>query len=300
MQGMVMDIKGNRAIVFQKDGKIIEVKNHNYKVGQSITLHSYSYKKYLQMVACLILCCFIGFGGYTAYGIPASYIYVDINPSLRLDLNCFGKVVAVNPLNEDATKLMEEYKFNSSSAEECISEIVTACKESKYLNDENNDIELDVVTSRKSINENVSKVSEKLKKDNLVVNVTKTNKKDNEKALSLKTSPKRLKAIEEYTNAYGGTIDENTTELRDMSVKEIYSEVEKEVKVELKDTRIENTKSENRNKNEPNLKPSSKRLNAIERYTEKFGGTVKENTLILKEFSVKEINNSINSNVALR
>ncbi len=44
MQGIVMDIKDGRAVVFQKNGDITEIKDKGYHMGQQINISAYTYK----------------------------------------------------------------------------------------------------------------------------------------------------------------------------------------------------------------------------------------------------------------
>lgn len=55
---------------------------------------------------CAALLCFGLFGGWLFFT-PVSAISIDINPSLELGVNRFGRVVAVEPFNEDGRALTE-------------------------------------------------------------------------------------------------------------------------------------------------------------------------------------------------
>ena len=107
MQGVVMEIKENRCVVLKKDGTFAEIPNRNYTVGQTVTLSRSAVRRSLSLAACLAVVCLAG-AGHHLYFTPASYIYLDINPSVRLDLNCFERVIDVVPLNEDAETLLAD------------------------------------------------------------------------------------------------------------------------------------------------------------------------------------------------
>lgn len=279
MQGVVMDIKDGRAVVFQKNGDMTVVKDKGYQIGQTINIAAYSYKNLVLMAACFILVLITGISGYTAvYHMPYSYIYVDINPSMRLDVNCFDKVISVTPLNEDAEGLMNLYPIKSTDTEQCIDKIVLACLEKDYLNDSNNDIEFNVVTKKSSLNNRVYTTSEKLKKENWKVSVLNIDKEENEKALRYRTSPKRLKAVEAYTNAFGGTLEDNFAALKGITNREIYAELE-----------AAGYTPETDSKNDGKYKLPPERLKAVKEYTDTFGGSLEENMNALKGNSIQEI-----------
>ena len=260
---------------------------------------------------------------------------MDINPSLRLDINCFGRVISLVPLNSDAEELLASYEFKDSDPESLMEKIVSACREKSYINDENKDVEIDVSGKKTSLIKKADSVSAKLSEDDVTVSVKNITEDENKKAINYKSSPKRLAAIEDYTNVFGGTLEENVGSLSGVSVKEIREMIrsytspeekkeQKKTEPAPKDTNVtaegtaeekeetaeetgetkeespetvEHEKGKNSgNKKEdktPDLKPSGKRLAAIEEYTDVFGGTVEENTLSLREYSVKEIREMI-------
>lgn len=111
MQGVVMDIKNGKAVVFQKNGDMTEVKDKGYQIGQTINITIYPYKNFIVMAACFMLVFITGISG---YAVAYRTIYVDINPSMRLDVNRFDKVISVNPLNDDAVELMKSYLIQSA------------------------------------------------------------------------------------------------------------------------------------------------------------------------------------------
>lgn len=285
MKGIVMDIKDGRAVVFQKNGEITEIKDRGYRVGQQISISAYPYKNFMAMAACFLLVFIAGVSGYMVYRTPASYIYVDINPSMRLEMNCFDRVISVVPLNDDAAGLMELYSFHTADMEQCIDQIVSACYEKSYLNDDDNDIELNVVTKNENLNNRIHTISEKLKEDHWRVSVLNVENAENEKALQYKTSPKRLKAVEDYTNSFGGTLEENFAALRGITNEEIYSK--------LTEAGFETGSP---GSNGGKYKSSPDRLKAVKEYTDTFGGSPEENMEALKGLSIEEIYAAIESN----
>lgn len=296
MRGIVMDIKDGRAIIFQKNGNMVEIKDKGYKIEQTINIATYSYKKIMAVAACFALVFIAGISWHSlAYRTPSSYIYIDINPSMRLDVNCFDKVISVVPLNEDAVSLAESYPLQSADTEQCMDNIVVACLKKEYLGEHNNDIEINVVTDKSKLNNRVLTVSKKLKKDNLKVSVKNVNKEENSRAMKYRTSPKRLKAVEEYTNAFGGTLEDNFAALKGITNEEIYSQIG--TSDYTVDTRGENNSTPKQKNGK--YKSSPERLKAVKEYTDMFGGNLDENIEALKDKSTQDIYSAIESGVAI-
>ena len=158
MRGIVMEIKGGRCVILKKDGTFAEIRNRNYTVGQEGSASNPSVGKILSMAACLAVICISAFG-YHLYYTPTSYVYMDINPSVRLDLNCFERVIDVVPLNKDAEVLLSNLTIRKGTAEDCMNTIVSACQEQNYLNETNTDIEVSVRTDSAKLETKLETVS---------------------------------------------------------------------------------------------------------------------------------------------
>lgn len=118
MDGLVMKTSDDKAVILLKSGEFRCVKNCGYHVGENIRLK----KKPIAFIilAVLVILSVIGFSA--AYFIPASYISIDINPSIVLDVNCFGDVIKADALTDDAnpiTNILEK-----DSVDDMIEDIV--------------------------------------------------------------------------------------------------------------------------------------------------------------------------------
>lgn len=70
--------------------------------------------RYVLAAACF--CIVLGMaGGYLAYARPVSYISVDINPSIELGVNRFGKVVSADAYNVDGQDILEHVRLKNMS-----------------------------------------------------------------------------------------------------------------------------------------------------------------------------------------
>ena len=224
MQGIVMEIKENRCVVLKKNGTFAEIPNRNYTVGQTITLSGSVIRRSLSLAACLMVVCLAGVGHHL-YFTPASYIYMDINPSVRLDLNCFKRVINVVPLNEDAETLLANATISKDSAKNCMNAIVSACREQNYLNENNTDIEVSVRTDNAKLETAVEDTTESIAEKNLEVYVYQIDESENESALKHHISAKRLRALRAYTKQFGGTLESNLDQLQSLTSDEIYQNI---------------------------------------------------------------------------
>ena len=224
MQGVVMEIKENRCVVLKKDGTFAEIPNRNYTVGQTVTLSRSAVRRSLPLAACLAVVCLAG-AGYHLYFTPASYIYLDINPSVRLDLNCFERVIDVVPLNEDAETLLADSTIGKGKVSDCMSAIVSACREQNYLNEDNTDVEVSVRTDNARLETVVEDTSSTIQQENLEVSVYQMDESENESAIEHHISAKRLRAVRAYTEQFGGTLEENLQQLQGLSSDEIYQTI---------------------------------------------------------------------------
>ena len=224
MQGVVMEIKENRCVVLKKDGTFAEIPNRDYTVGQTVTLSRSAVRRSLSLAACLAVVCLAG-AGHHLYFTPASYIYLDINPSVRLDLNCFERVIDVVPLNEDAETLLADSTIGKGKVSDCMSAIVSACREQNYLNEDNTDVEVSVRTDNARLETVVEDTSSAIQQENLEVSVYQMDESENESAIEHHISAKRLRAVRAYTEQFGGTLEENLRQLQGLSSDEIYQKI---------------------------------------------------------------------------
>ena len=326
MRGIVMEIKGSRCVILKKDGTFAEIRNRNYAVGQEVSASTPAVGKYLSMAACLAVICISAFG-YHLYYTPTSYVYMDINPSVRLDLNCFERVIDVIPLNEDAEVLLSHAAIRKGNPESCMNTIVSACQEQNYLNETNTDIEVSVRTDSAKLENKVETVSAAIGEEQLEVSVFQMDEEENNSAMEHHISARRLRAMRAYTAQFGGTIDENLALLRGYTNDEIFTMIREarrsqepssdtpqntaqsdsggtsskpaETSSSATHTEPEETPDNTKNTGEtsasttpvpvPKYQLPAKRLEAIRVYTEQFGGTLEENIKLLQGISSTEI-----------
>ncbi len=67
------------------------------------------------IAAAVCLCFFACAGGYFVYSRPVSYISIDVNPSIELGINCFGRVVSASAYNEDGEEILKQVSLKNVS-----------------------------------------------------------------------------------------------------------------------------------------------------------------------------------------
>ncbi len=88
--------------------------------------HAHPVWRYVLAAACLFF--LLSAGGYSVYFRPVSYISIDVNPSIELGVNRFGKVVLEKAYNKDGQDILEHVSLKNISYVQAIN---------KLLNDEN-------------------------------------------------------------------------------------------------------------------------------------------------------------------
>ena len=225
MQGIITEVKGHRAVMLCTGGYFKEIKNRNYVPGQQVSV-SAPVVRYAVAAACFLVLLTVGFSARYLVQTPVSYIYLDINPSLRLDINRFDRVVAVTPLNRDGEALAAAYRLKREDAGACIETILLCSAESGFLNEENNDVTIGVATPHKKLLRQVDSASEKFKSSGGAVAVSAVTKEENEQAVALNISYGKLKAVQAYTAAFGGNVSDNAKKLNNVAIPEIYQEID--------------------------------------------------------------------------
>lgn len=153
MKAIVVEIKGRDAIVLDKKGQFLKIKNkQHYKVGyeidvQSSSLHQYyKWMKPASIAAALIMVIGLSFGVYS-YATPYSYIDIDINPSVEITTNRYDKVLKVEALNEDANKLIKGLSWKNKEVEKVVDLLIKDAIAQGYLKqDQDNTVVLSLVS----------------------------------------------------------------------------------------------------------------------------------------------------------
>ena len=222
IKGIIADVNENKAVLLTEDGEFLTIKNQSYTIGQKLTYKKPAANKYMALVASIMIVFLLALSGTRMYYTPVSYVDVDINPSLRFEVNRFGIVTKVVPLNADAKLLLSSSDPVSGKVQKCIDKLIEESVEAGYLSEDNKEIEIYVITEDSKLLNNISQsVSVYSEEKMLCVSVNTESFSELEKAKELNVTVGKLKNIEAYTEANGGTLKDNATVLCDKSNKEI-------------------------------------------------------------------------------
>lgn len=90
--------------------------------------------RYAFVAACLLL--LAGTGSYSVYRKPVSYISIDVNPSIELGINCFGKVVSAEAYNEDGQNVLQHVSVKNISYINAINRLLADESDLLYLQED--------------------------------------------------------------------------------------------------------------------------------------------------------------------
>ena len=179
-------------------------------------------KRLVSIAACFVFV-FILIGGVLGLG-NENYqtVYIDVNPSVALNVNRFGKVSSVKYLNDDAKEALDGIKLNGLSAEDALEKMITAYDEEGYF-DINAEIYISAVSEKnKNADKLLAKLSERAEKikgnRNYSVSTTKLTAEDRAEADEYGISPGKYRIISEIIEKHPNYTVED---LKDKSMAEL-------------------------------------------------------------------------------
>lgn len=78
-----------------------------------------------------------------------SVVMLDVNPSIRLEVNDRGKVVSSDALNDDAQSMSDEFKFVGKDVDEAVTSAVKVLQEHEYITNLKNSVLVTVLDADK-------------------------------------------------------------------------------------------------------------------------------------------------------
>lgn len=217
MRGVIMSVEGSKAVVLTKSGDFKQIKNKNYNIGDKVKVTT-NYAARIGTIAAALAVFAIGGA---SYFMPASYVSVDINPSFLMTLNVYNKVIAVEPLNGEAENLLKKADVKGMNINDTVDTLIAESERIGYINENGGEVMVSVVPRMRT-----PKIEDKNKSDNINVIVSEAGKKELDEAKKMGVSVAKAKAIEEYTDAFGGTVPANAGKLGGMTIGQIRNEID--------------------------------------------------------------------------
>lgn len=255
MRGIVMETDGDRAVVLLKGGDFKEIKNKGYKVGDKIDIRP-GYMPQIASIAAAVMIFAVGGASYFA---PASYVTMDINPSFIMTLNVYDKVINIEPLNDDAKKVLDTEKIKGGEINHTIEELIGATEREGYLKSDG-EVVMTVVPSIRT-----PRLGDISKAAGVSVTVARAGTRELAEAKKRGVTPAKARVIEEYekTDVKNGA-KFTVGQLKDFTIGDIKKEIEKNRggNAEVEDTPIysanSNAKPNSPSDTAPELKTVSK------------------------------------------
>ena len=79
-------------------------------------------------------------GGYAYYQTPVSYLSLDINPSVELGVNAFGRVVSAKGYNADGELILNGHSVVNFTVNDAVKKLVTSASENGFIKDDGSTI----------------------------------------------------------------------------------------------------------------------------------------------------------------
>lgn len=93
--------------------------------------HVHSMRRFVLAALCFFF--LLGAGGYFVSIRPVSYISIDVNPSIELGINRFGKVVSAAAYNKDGEDILQQLSLKNISYIQAIDRLLKEESEQQFL-----------------------------------------------------------------------------------------------------------------------------------------------------------------------
>lgn len=149
MKYIVMECHPGFAVVLDENGRFLKVANFHYEVGQTVTdvvemnipleseLEMWKKRprrRWMMLLGAVIISILMLCGVlFHMSRTPYASIYMTINPEIRVDVNRWNHVLAVEGLNADGKKLVTGYDFHDESMDDVLEDLADRAVKMGYL-----------------------------------------------------------------------------------------------------------------------------------------------------------------------
>ncbi len=275
MKGIVVEQNNKYAVVLDKNGSFVKVKNRlNYRIGHEVDVEPKvlnfdlkTFSKVASIAAAFVLVCGVSVGAY-AYNTPYNYVNVDINPSLEFSVNIFNRVLEVKGINTDGEVLLKHKSLKNLKIDEAVVNCIEEAVEEGFLG-ESSDNAVIITVSGKD-NTKVTNIKEELVnkanitleqgkvQSEILAEETTLDKRDVAKELGI--SPGKLVLIEKLKEVKP---EVEVKEYKDKKVKEIVASINETKKsIKKEDTKSKINKDNEKNKENDKIQHKKDNNNA--------------------------------------
>jgi len=137
--GLVIEVEKNRATLLTNTGEFVKVvcSKNQPKIGESysgVVKSQRNYLKYLTAAVAMFIVFLSGGGAAYAYYAPVATIQVNINPSIKLVINRFDKIIKSTPINADGVTLLKNLHLKNKNIDEALTLVVNEAKKDNFIN----------------------------------------------------------------------------------------------------------------------------------------------------------------------
>lgn len=139
MRGIVMEITGKYAVILTEDGQFRKIKA---QPGMTVGAETDTGRlqkalagwKPMYRIASVAASLLVVLGiGIFSYNMPYSYVDFDINPSIGLTANIYDRIIGVEALNEDGSRLIGDKNLRNMRLEDGVMMLISSAVEQGYL-----------------------------------------------------------------------------------------------------------------------------------------------------------------------
>lgn len=265
--GIVTEIKKHYVCLLTSSGEFVKIK---YKgaapaAGEIYSGDLYSAPKLKMPLIAASLAFVLFSGALYSYVTPAYAVTLEINPSLKLHVNIWNRIVKAEAINEDGNKLLTELNVNNMNIAGGLEAIVEEAKKSNYIApDSMGDSKVVKVTleGKASSPESIKHFTDTLKEENINLEVTKngtilesstvSHKSNNSNRENTPSTNNSKNKSEKAVNNSEPKKDKNETTVNEKENKNIDKEKkeskDKEVKKETLNSKDEDKEEKKQNK----------------------------------------------------
>jgi hypothetical protein len=230
--GIVTQVNKNIIYLMTSGGEFVRVKLKGAapNIGEIYSGEAYIERKVFRLpaIAAAMFAFMILSSGLYTYYTPVAAITIDINPSVKLDINRWNRIIKATPLNEDGEKILTNLSLANKSPEKGLELIVSQAEKDNFINEDykSKDKAISVhVVEKKEDQINLSGFQAAIEKQNLKVTIKeeikdkKDNSKENTKAAD-KTIDNSDKNGTKSSNPQSNDIEESEAKNRGQEKKE--------------------------------------------------------------------------------
>lgn len=126
-------VKADENLIKKTEGYLMKnaslVKNESVPVKRNLFLG----KRVIAAACAALLLCGGSIGAYAYYKTPVSYLSLDINPSVELGINSFGKVVSATAYNADGSTILKGQSLMNSSVQDAVKALVQSANRNGFI-----------------------------------------------------------------------------------------------------------------------------------------------------------------------